>query len=98
MRATLTPRMPAAPGGPIQGTFYPDAVGAGSGGAMLPRILAILGAIVFVRMLVAGRHRQEAGKAAGGPGGGRRREALARLHRELHAHDEGRQPDREVMA
>ena len=68
-------------GGPIQGTFYPSAAtGPGSGGAMLPKLLAVVAALALVRVVIRHKHGD-------GSGRGRRREAIAQFHRELHAAD-----------
>lgn len=99
MRAALTDRTPAAPGGPIRGVFFPDAArSAKPGGPMLPKLLAILAAVFLVRALVAGRHDQAPGEPVAGGRRSRRREALARLHRELHATEDGAQAEKEVTA
>jgi hypothetical protein len=76
--------MPTA-AAPIKGTFYPDA-GPRHGqvtGSFLPRIFGLLVAMALVRTVlgVARRH-------GGAPGRGGRREAIAKLHRELHERDE----------
>ena len=80
MHASL--RQPPTSGdGPIRGTFYPSgAIGPASAGAVLPKLIAVVAALALVRMVVRGKHGD-------GPGHGRRHEAIARLHRELHAAD-----------
>lgn len=80
-------------GQPIRGTFYPsDGPGAGSSiGSVLPKLLAILVAMVVVRNVVGARRRH------GGPSRwSRRREAIADFHRELHA-DEASAPSAEAV-
>ena len=78
MHATL--RQPPIGGGdgPIQGTFYPSA--ANGAGSFLPKLLAIVAALALVRVVVRA-------KRGDGTGRSRRHEAIARLHRELHAAD-----------
>ena len=80
MHATLR-QSSGSGGGPIQGTFYPSAMaGPGSGSAVLPKLLAVVAALALVRFVLHAKH---------GDGGGRnrRREAIAQIHRELHAAD-----------
>ena len=60
-----------------------DTEGRGSHGSMLPKIIGVLIVIGLVRAVIGkGRHH-------GGPSAWRerRREAIAQLHRELHAED-----------
>ena len=86
MRATFSPIGQPQAGGPIRGTFYPDAAKAGhSVPSAVPRILTVLAGVAFMRMLATmARHH-------GSHGGGRERrmERLARLHRDLHAREDG---------
>lgn len=99
MRAKLTQPIPAVPGGPIQGVFYPDAArSAGPGGPMLPKLVGILAAVVLVRAFVAGRHGHGPVESFAGGHRSRRREALARLHRELYATADGSRTGDEVTA
>ena len=80
MHATLG-QPPSAGGGPITGTFYPSAATApGSFGAVLPKLLVAAVALALVRGVVRAKHGDGSGRI-------RRREAIARLHRELHAAD-----------
>ena len=83
MHATFRQNQPADPGGPIQGTFYPsDGPRAGFIGSVVPKLLAILVALVVIRKAVgATRHH------GGSSRWSRRREAIAEFHRELHAQD-----------
>ena len=60
-----------------------DAEGRGSHGSVLPKIIGVLIVIGLVRAVIGkGRHH-------GGPSAWRerRRDAIAQLHRELHAQD-----------
>ncbi len=99
MRTTQSAHRVAAAATPIRGVFYPDPTGGPRAtAAMLPRLLAIGAAVLLVRAFVAGRHGHGADGIAGGPRFSRRREALARLHRELHATEEGSRADEEVTA
>ncbi|HEX2883631.1 MAG TPA: hypothetical protein VHQ42_03565 [Candidatus Limnocylindria bacterium] len=100
MRTTLPTYLSAAAATPIRGVFYPDPAGGSpvAGRPMLPRLLAILGAVLLVRAFVAGRHGHAIGDVAGGMRRSRRREALATLHRELHAADDAPATDTEVTA
>jgi hypothetical protein len=84
MHARLTQSPPNGAGLPIRGTFYPAADRGGSHGPLLPRLIAVLVAMAAVRGMIraAGRHH-------GGTGRGRRHEAIARLHRELHDREAG---------
>ena len=77
MHATLR-QPPTGGGGPIQGTFYPSA--AAGPGSVLPKLLAVVAALALVRVVVRAKHGEGSGRS-------RRREAIARLHRELHATD-----------
>jgi hypothetical protein len=85
MHATFRQHGHAGGGRGVQGTFYPNEAQAGPGsiGAALPKLLAILVAVIFVRTVlhVAKQH------GAGSSHRSRRREAIAELHRELHAQD-----------
>lgn len=84
MHATLRQGLAAGPDGPISGTFIPEIASrhAGAAGA-LPKILAVLAVMAFVRMLIAKSHRHGAGSMHD-----RRRAMIAELHRELHAADD----------
>jgi hypothetical protein len=87
MHATLRPRNAGDAGRGIRGTFYPsDRPEAGGLGAALPRLVGILVAMAVVRTVVATLARHHAGGASRG---GRRRDMIAALHRELHAADAG---------
>jgi hypothetical protein len=56
-------------------------------GAVIPKVIAIVVAMALVRSIVAGKRH------AHGPGRwSRRREAMAELHRELHAADDASAP------
>jgi hypothetical protein len=82
MHQKLNQFQPAGTGMPIRGTFYPSsAANAGpSVASVLPKLLAL-----FVLMAVL-RNVAAAVRAHGGsPGSSKRREALAALHRDLHA-------------
>jgi hypothetical protein len=83
MRATFNQVHPTA-GGPIAGTFYPDAGAPRGAHSALPRILAILAAVTLMRVLgkVARHHGASASARSG------RMARLAELHRRLHAEDE----------
>jgi hypothetical protein len=84
MRATFNQVNPAA-GGPMRGTFYPDAGSRHGPESAVPRILAVVAAITLMRALArVARHH---GAGAGGRMSGRM-ERLAELHRRLHADDE----------
>lgn len=86
MHATMRHSGPADSARPIRGTFYPSGSSAGGAGfaSPLPKILGVLLAVVVLRTLAraAGRHGH-----GGSSGWSRRREAIAELHRELHAQD-----------
>jgi hypothetical protein len=75
---------PADPGMPIRGTFYPsqELPGVASMASVLPKVLLVLAGVAILRAIVGARHH------GGGPRWGRRREAIAAFHRELHAQDE----------
>ena len=96
MHATFRQSQPAESGRPIRGIFYPsdEPGGGGSVGSMLPKLIGILVAMAVVRNVVGGvkRHR------GGSTGWSRRREAIAELHRELHAGDTAAQPAKDVKA
>jgi hypothetical protein len=68
----------------IPGTFYPSdgPMGGRSIGSALPKLVAVLVAMAFVRNLIAAKRH-----GAGGSRWSRRREAIAEFHRELHAAD-----------
>ena len=95
MHATFNQSQPAGSGRPIRGTFYPSdgPGGGGSIGSMLPKLIGILVAMAVVRNVVGGVKRHQ-----GGSGWSRRREAIAELHRELHAGDTAAQPAKDVKA
>ena len=82
MHATFRQHRQADAGRPIRGTFYPsDGPTGGSIGSIVPKLVAILVAMAVIRTVAKNHH-----------GGGqsmrsRRREAIAELHRELHADD-----------
>jgi hypothetical protein len=79
---------PADRGMPMRGTFYPSDAprGGGSIGSVVPKLLAVLVAMVVVRNVI-GAKRHHGGSSRWG----RRREAIAQLHRELHAEDSAAQ-------
>lgn len=84
MHATFRQYGPTESGRPIRGTFYPSdgPHGAASIASVLPKLLAILVAMAVVRKVMGGaRHH------GGSTRWGRRREAIAEFHRELHAQD-----------
>jgi hypothetical protein len=85
MHATFRPHQPAGPGRPIRGTFYPSSTeqAGGSLASALPKLLAILVAMAVVRT-VAGAKRGHGGSRRWG----RRQEAIAQFHRDLHTRDE----------
>jgi uncharacterized membrane protein YccC len=98
MRATFSNHGSAHSGAPIKGTFLPDAAsGSPQVPSVLPRVLAVLAAVVFMRALSRmARHH-------GGHGHGSRRERrmehLAQLHRDLHErHDHSAMSSDEVRA
>lgn len=95
MRATVSQFVPAQTGGPVRGTFLPDASGSGPGvHSVLPRVLAVVAGVVFMRTLArVARHH-------GGHGTRRERrmERLAQLHRDLHARDDGTAKSAEGVA
>ena len=85
MHATFRQHPSGGPGMPIRGTFYPStaADGGGSLASALPKLLAILVAMAVVRTVVGAK------RGHGGSGRwSKRQEAIAQLHRELHARDE----------
>jgi len=85
MHATFRQHQSGGPDMPIRGTFYPSSTahGGGSIASALPKLLAILVAMAVVRTVVGAK------RGHGGSGRrGRRREAIAQLHRELHAEEE----------
>ena len=85
MRATMRHYGPAEPGRQIRGTFYPsDSAGSGTGvTSTLPKILAFVLAMVVLRTVARAASRGHGGATRWG----RRREAIAEFHRELHAQD-----------
>ncbi len=95
MHATFSQSQSPDSGRPIRGTFYPSdgPGGGGSIGSMLPKLIGILVAMAVIRNVVGGVKRHQ-----GGSGWSRRREAIAELHRELHAGDTAAQPAKEVKA
>ena len=95
MHATFSQSQSPDSGRPIRGTFYPSdgPGGGGSIGSMLPKLLGILVAMAVIRNVVGGVKRHQ-----GGSGWSRRREAIAELHRELHAGDTAAQPAKDVKA
>jgi hypothetical protein len=96
MRATFNHHGSSHSGAPIKGTFLPDAAsGSPQVPSVLPRVLAVLAAVVFMRALsrVARHH------GGHGPRRERRMEYLAQLHRDLHArHDHSAMGADEVTA
>ena len=83
MHATLRQHQAADAGRPIRGTFYPsDGPTGGSVGSIVPKLIAILVAMAVLRTVV-GAKRNHGGSSMRS----RRREAIAELHRELHADD-----------
>ena len=92
MHATFRQHQPGEAGGPIKGTFYPSQ--SRHGGSALPKLLAILVAMAVIRNVVATVKRNH----GGGSHWSRRREAIADLHRELHAADATAQSGTDVKA
>jgi hypothetical protein len=84
MRATFNQVNPTA-GGPIAGTFYPDAGPPHGAYSVIPRIVAVVAALMFLRVL--GKVARHHGPGTG-PGSSGRMARLAELHRRLHAEDE----------
>ena len=85
MHTTYRQHQSGGPGMPIRGTFYPSSTAHGgvSIASALPKLLAIFVALAVVRTVVGAK------RGHGGSGRwGRRREAIAQLHRELHAREE----------
>jgi hypothetical protein len=84
MHATFRQQHASPPGTPIQGTFYPSSgpTAGGSVGAILPKVLAVIVTMAVVRALL-GASRRHGGRSRWS----RRREAIAELHRELHAQE-----------
>jgi hypothetical protein len=84
MHAAVRQDRVADSGRGIRGTFYPgdESRGGGSIGSVVPKLLAILVAMVVVRNVI-GAKRQHGGPSRRS----RRREAIAEFHRELHAED-----------
>ena len=95
MHATFSQTQSPDSGRPIRGTFYPSdgPGGGGSLGSMLPKLIGILAAMAVIRSVVGGVKRHQ-----GGSGWSRRREAIAELHRELHAGDTAAEPAKDVKA
>jgi hypothetical protein len=77
---------PAGTGMPIRGTFYPSRVagGAPSLASALPKLLMLFVLLAVVRHVAAAVRRH-----GSSPRSTTRREALAALHRDLHAADAG---------
>ena len=85
MRATVSQFGPAQAGEPIRGTFVPDAAGGRpTVPTVLPRVLAVMAGVVFMRAL-ARVARHHGGHASGRE---RRMERLAQLHRDLHQRED----------
>ncbi len=89
MHATVGRSTQLGTGRPIRGTFYPtEGIGGGSAGSVVPKVLAIVVAVVALRAIVAGK------RAHGGSSRwGRRRAMIAELHRELHTQESEAQPE-----
>jgi hypothetical protein len=71
-------------GTPVRGTFYPSDAprGGGSIDSVVPKLLAVVAALFFVRAVIgAKRHHGASSRWS------RRREAIAEFHRQLHAED-----------
>jgi hypothetical protein len=86
MRATVSQFGPAQAAEPIRGTFVPDAAGGRpTVPTVLPRVLAVMAGVVFMRAL-ARMARHHGGHASGRE---RRMERLVRLHRDLHQREDG---------
>jgi hypothetical protein len=67
----------------IRGTFYPGDQAAGQMSSVIPKLLVGIVAFALVRTIIAGkRHHGEGGRR------GRRHEAIAEFHRQLHATEE----------
>jgi hypothetical protein len=88
MHATYRQSGSADAGRGIQGTFYPSdgPRGGRSIGSVLPKLIAILVAMVVVRTVIAAKRH-----GAGSSRWSRRREAIAEFHRDLHAADAAQQ-------
>lgn len=95
MHATFREHGRTEPGRPIRGTFYPSDGPRGGVGiaSALPKLLAVLVAIVVIRNVVSATRRH-----GGSSRWSRRREAVAQFHRELHAEDATGQPAEDVKA
>ncbi len=90
MHAVMRTQNPADSGRGIRGTFYPSegaGGGGGSMGAVLPKVIGVVVAMAVVRTVIASAKHH-----GGSSRWGRRREAIAELHRELHAEDGGNEP------
>ena len=89
MQAMMRHYGPPEAGRPVRGTFYPSELSGGAGvSSALPKILAVLVGVIALRTIA-----RAAGRAHGAQSRwSRRREAIAELHRELHAQDAGGQP------
>jgi hypothetical protein len=82
MHATFRQHHATDAGRPIRGTFYPsDGPSGGSVGSVVPKLIAILVAMAVLRTVA--KHHHGGGRSMRS----RRREAIAELHRELHADD-----------
>jgi hypothetical protein len=82
MHATMRAPGSGQSGRGIRGTFYPAESDGRSVGAAIPKVIAVLVAMAVVRNLVgAKRHGGE------GSRWDRRRDAIAKMHRDLHARD-----------
>ena len=94
MHATMRRHDRTEPGGPMRGTFYPsDSAGGGTGiSSALPKILAVLLAVVVLRTVARAAGRAGLAGHGGSSRWSRRREAIAEFHRELHAQDASAQP------
>ena len=89
MHAVMRTQNPVDSGRGVRGTFYPSegAGGGGSIGAILPKVIGVMVAMAVVRTVIASAKHH-----GGSSRWGRRREAIAELHRELHAEDGGNEP------
>ena len=88
MHAVMRTPNPVDSGRGIRGTFYPsEGAGGGSIGAILPKVIGVMVAMAVVRTVIASAKHH-----GGSSRWGRRREAIAELHRELHAQDDQDEP------
>lgn len=67
----------------IRGTFYPGDQAGGLMSSAIPKVIIGLVAVVLVRAMIAGKRHH-----AGDGRRGRRHEAIAQFHRQLHASEE----------